>query len=532
MSTDFSGSILMQETARVWLGAYLRLSVDDDDRDVSNSINNQRQIIDDYVLRHPELKIYKYYIDDGKTGMNYRRSGFVEMKEDIDAGRIQGVIVKDLSRFGREHCDTIYLIKKEFRLKRIRFISIVDNFDLYGSNYLQNNDMNLPFKIIVNDVYCQNISNNIRIVQERKQKAGLFIGSHARYGYRKDPDNKYHLLIDEEPAEVVRQMFQMALQGYNPGEIRRWLNENDIPSPTVYKKMQGSTYQCPKKLESTTYWTDASVRQILKCEMYIGNMVQHTKQKISYDIDKTVNIPKTEQRIVEGTHEAVIDKDTFDKVQTILKQRRRVPDFRNVSMYRGILFCGDCKRFLQKTTRTKGVVFRCPTYAHEGPKYCSAHYISESQLNSIVLKEIRKNVSKSLQAMDIKSYAQRTKQNHNASIQERIEALNKKKEELQNEKKQMLVNLSKKIIADDDYRLYNFSYQDTMADIEAKIQKMYQALEESSGEQETYQAWIQAFVRYKEISNLTREILLHLVERIEVYEDSITIKFYFHNPFK
>lgn len=154
MSTDFSGSILRQETARVWLGAYLRLSVDDDDRDVSNSINNQRQIIDDYVLRHPELKIYKYYIDDGKTGMNYRRSGFVEMKEDIDAGRIQGVIVKDLSRFGREHCDTIYLIKKEFRLKRIRFISIVDNFDLYGSNNQQNNDMNLPFKIIVKNTGC------------------------------------------------------------------------------------------------------------------------------------------------------------------------------------------------------------------------------------------------------------------------------------------------------------------------------------------------------------------------------------------
>lgn len=514
----------------IGLGAYLRLSVEDDDKDVSNSINHQRQIIEEYVARHADLEIRRYYVDDGKTGMNYKRSGFMQMKADIDCGRIQGVIVKDLSRLGREHCDTIYLIKKEFRLKQIRFISIVDQIDLYGAHAVQSQDMSLPFKIIVNDVYCQNISNNIRIVQKAKQEEGLFIGSHARYGYRKDPNNKYHLIIDEEAAKVVRQIFRLALEGYNPGKIKHWLNRQGILSPTQYKQKQGSSYQCPKKLESTNYWTDSTVREILKSEMYIGNMVQHRKQKIAYDIDKTVNIPKHEQRIVEGTHEAIIDRESFQRVQTFLRQRSYQPDFSKVGMYKGLLFCGDCKRFLSKTTRARGVVYRCPTYAHYGAAYCSAHYLELEKLNDMLLQTIRTQVSKQLQTMKLEEYEKRSRSRHVLVQEEKSELLMLKKQKLQQEKAQMLRKLSQEVITDEDYVLYQRNYQDLMREVEEQIRQITELSSSNNAQPKKRQPWVDTLLQKREITVLKREILLHLVERIDVYEGGITIRFLFEDP--
>lgn len=266
-------------------GKYLRLSNEDSGKkDVSESIENQSNIIDNYLQFHPDIEVYDTYIDDGKTGMNYDRDDFKRMMNEINAGYINCVIVKDLSRIGREHCETIYLLKKLFPVAGVRFIAVVDNIDIKDTI---NQGVDVPFKVVVNDYYSQNISNQVRNAFATKQTDGKFTGSFASYGYIKDPKDKNHLIPDPQTAPIVQRIFKEFLDGKSIRSIARDLNNEGIYSPSAYKRIvQKFSYRNYHTELDTEHWTYSTIKAMLKKEVYIGNMIQHRTESISYNIRK------------------------------------------------------------------------------------------------------------------------------------------------------------------------------------------------------------------------------------------------------
>lgn len=270
---------------------------------------------------------YDTYVDDGFSGINFNRPAFRRMMGDIEEGKVNCVIVKDLSRFGRDYIDTGRYLERYFPDRKVRFISVTDNIDSYKQAY----DMLLPIKNIFNEQYARDISRKIHASVVTRQKAGEFIGAFASYGYRKSPADKNRLVIDPYAAGVVKRIYALYLKGYGKNRIANILNEEKIPCPSEYKSLNGEHYRNSNRLESTSYWTYSTINRILQNEMYTGNMVQGRKKQQMRSRARAVE--KENWIVVPGTHEAVIDEGTWEKVQTLLKCRTRSLDLsRNISV--------------------------------------------------------------------------------------------------------------------------------------------------------------------------------------------------------
>ncbi|MCD7862973.1 MAG: recombinase family protein [Lachnospiraceae bacterium] len=309
-------------------------------------MSNQRKLIADFLKGKDEFVVYDTYVDDGFTGLSFQRPSFMRMMDDIEDGNVNCVIVKDLSRFGRDYIETGRYLERYFPDNDVRFIAITDNIDSMKQSY----DILLPIKNIFNEQYARDISKKVHASMKTKQKAGEFIGAFASYGYRKSPTDKNKLVIDDYAANVVRRIFQMYISGYGKIRIAGVLNKEGIECPSEYKKLNGENYCNSHKLESTSYWTYSTVNRILKNEMYIGNMVQGRKTQRMKGRQRSVD--KEDWIIVEHTHESIIDPETWQKAQELLKRRTRELDLHsNVSVFAGFLKCGDCGRSLVKKRR-------------------------------------------------------------------------------------------------------------------------------------------------------------------------------------
>lgn len=341
---------------------YIRLSKEDGDKEESDSVGNQRRLLTEYVAKKEDLILYDTYIDDGFSGTNFRRPSFQRMIEDIESGKVNCVIVKDLSRFGRDYIETGRYLERVFPDLGVRFISISDGIDSLKQVY----DMLLPIKNIFNEQYARDISKKVQTAVKTKQKAGEFIGSFTSYGYKKSPTDKNKLIIDEYAANVVRRIFSMYIQGYGKQRIAMILNSEGILCPSEYKKINGLNYNNPKRLKSTTYWSYTTINSILNKEIYIGNMVQGTRYQRMRGKQKKV--PKNQWIIVKNTHEPIIDMETWNKVQLLLKRRTRKLDLEtNKNIFAGFLKCGDCGRSMTKMIYknkdgTRVFDFYCGTY--------------------------------------------------------------------------------------------------------------------------------------------------------------------------
>ena len=318
----------------------------------SNSIHNQRELLYAFLEKHPELELYGEYSDDGWTGTNFDRPEFNRMLEDIRKGLITCVVVKDLSRFGRDYIDCGKYIEKIFPQMGIRFISVNDNLDTLNSSSSDN--LVIPFKNLINDSYSRDISIKVRTNLEVKRRQGEFTGSFPVYGYRKDPENKHHLLIDEEAAVVVRDIFRWAIDGLSPGGIAEKLNQEGILSPAEYKHFKGSNHYSYFKKDTVSKWNHVAVRRILQNEVYIGVLVQGKRTTPNHKTKKFIYKDKEEWIRVEGTHEAVVSRQQFNLVQELLAEDTRsaaqnIP----VHPYCGRIFCGDCGApAVRKTVRS------------------------------------------------------------------------------------------------------------------------------------------------------------------------------------
>ena len=367
---------------------YIRLSREDGDREESDSVGNQKKLLLDYLSGRPDMELQGIYTDDGYTGTSFDRPAFKRMLDEIRAGRIGCVLVKDLSRFGRDYIDAGRYLEREFPARGVRFVSVADGIDSAREAY----DLLLPIKNIFNEQYARDISVKIRTALRAKQRAGEFIGAFACYGYEKSPLDKNRLEPDVYAAGVVRRIYSMYLNGMSKRAIAGALNREGILCPGEYKRAKGARYQNP---HGGRLWTYPTVHGILHNKIYTGTMVQGKKRQ---ELRRGQRVePKDHWIEVPKTHEAIISEELWERVQQLSAGRRQAETPRRPAEphpLSGLIFCGDCGKAMVKSSwkRADGSlvqVFYCGTYKRQGKNYCSSHAVSCEMVFGEILRELK-----------------------------------------------------------------------------------------------------------------------------------------------
>lgn len=384
------------------VGIYIRLSQEDKDKKYesdSESVINQKELLRNYV-KNNNFNLVKEYVDDGFSGTDFERPGFKNLLEDINNKKINCVIVKDLSRLGRDHVMTGYYIETFFPENNIRFISILESFDSFKNQ--ASNDSS-TFIIACNDYYSKQNSIKIRNVLNEKRKSGKFVGSLPCYGYMRDPKDKGHLIPNPETAPIVKKIFKWRADGIGPTEIANRLNKAHVVTPSGYKKTNYSS-----RLIDRDNWNISTVKKILLNRIYTGDMVQHTQTKVNYKSKKKITLDQSMWIVVENTHEALVDKDTFDYVNNLRKRNTRnyeIKTDRKKRLLEGKLFCKECGNRLTVLYRKKQDYWsvNCNRYSRDPVRgRCYSHFYPYNYLEEQVLEQINKSVSKLMEELDLK----------------------------------------------------------------------------------------------------------------------------------
>lgn len=502
------------------VAGYVRLSKEDGDKSESDSIINQIRLITDFLKGKDDLFLYNSYVDDGFSGTNFHRPAFQRMIADIEAGMVNCVIVKDLSRFGRDYIDTGKYLERYFPEKNVRFISIMDSVDSDRQEY----DMLMPIKNIFNEQYARDISMKIHAAVRTKQKAGDFIGAFASYGYRKSAEDKNKLVIDEYAAEVVKKIFLMYVKGYGKRKIAGLLNEEGIACPSEYKRLNGDNYRNSNCFENTSYWTYSTVSRILQNEIYIGNMVQGRKYQQMRSRAKTQK--REDWIVVQGTHEAIIDMKTWEKTQDLLKCRTREPNFKtDVGVFAGFIKCGDCGRALVKKQRTctdgiKKTKYYCGGYVHSGKKFCTPHAISHNVLEQIVLEDLRMVIRSVCELKKLVEEQGNRKCTTDTNIfkSEKLK-LCQELEKIRQLKKTVYEDYRDKVITKEECISYREEYAKKEELLTKKLEELYKKIDMKSPENLFEIPWIRHLVELQDVERLDREIVVEMLHEISVYDD-------------
>lgn len=507
---------------------YIRLSREDGDKEESDSVGNQRKLLTEYVSRHDDFILYDIYIDDGFTGTNFNRPAFQKMIADIEDKKVNCVVVKDLSRFGRDYIDTGRYLERIFPELGVRFISVSDNIDSIKQAY----DMLLPIKNIFNEQYARDISNKIQATVKSKQKAGEFIGAFTSYGYKKSPVNKNKLVIDEYASEVVKRIFAMYAQGIGKQSIAKQLNAEGILCPSEYKKLNGENYKNCNRLKTTSYWTYSTINTMLHNEMYIGNMIQGKKHQRMRG--KQHKVDKENWVRVENTHEPIIDRDTWDKVQKLLSKKHRDIDLEtNKNIFAGFIKCGDCgrsmmKNFWRRADGSKSYSFYCGTYKRSGKEYCTPHTLPFQVLNDIVLgdlKAIIRNVENLQELIKKQSCTELKIRNSTNTELIKVKA---ELERVKKLKKSIYEDYKDELISKEEYLSYREDYQQKEALYSKQIETLEAKKKETVTEDVFETPWLKRLLELKDIEELDRDIVVEMIDEITVYENrKIKIRYNF-----
>ena len=521
---------------------YLRLSREDGDvteggKQVSNSIANQNELVMDYLKSHPEISVISTYTDDGYTGVNFDRPEFQRMLSDIREGKIDCVIVKDLSRFGRNYIESGRYIEKIFPMLGIRFIAITDGYDSVNED--MGTDMIVPFKNLINDAYCRDISIKIRSHMDIKRRNGEYIGAFAAYGYLKDENNKNHLVIDEYAADVVRDIFSMKLCGMSQQAIADKLNADGILSPIQYKKSIGVGLNSSFQKSLKPKWSYNAVLRILKNEVYTGTVVQGKCTTPNYKIKKRIHKDEADWIRVEDMHDAIIPKSDFDIVQEILLRDTRVaPEQSEVFPLAGMVYCADCGEPMVRKTVPAGdkryVYYVCSGNKKDKTK-CRTHNISEKKLMQGVLEVVQNHIGTMI------STAYAVEKIHKApnskpdvvKLEDRIMKLHEEAEACNNRKMNLYEDYKDGILSREEYSMLKDKYQAQMAEIEKSIASIEAdrdgILANGTGRQE----WIEKLKKYEGVTELDRELVTFLIDRIEVIDpDTIQVTYRFEKALR
>ena len=515
------------------VAGYVRLSREDGDKTESDSVGNQKKLILDEIAGREDCTLFDMYVDDGCTGLHFERPSFRRLLADIEKGKVNCVIVKDLSRFGRDYIDSGYYLERYFPAHGVRFISVTDHIDSLGQSY----GILLPLKNIFNEQYAKDISEKIHAAVQTRQKAGDFIGAFASYGYKKSREDHNKLVPDEYAAGVVKRIFELYCMGWGKSGIARLLNEEGIACPSLYKRNNGEHYQNSNRLDSTCYWTYSTIDRMLQNELYIGNMVQGRKSQSMRGRARSKK--RADWIVVPNTHEAIIDGDTWEKAQDLRRRRARNPDMRtNRGIFAGFLKCGDCGRALVRKAGGSGhgegtPRYYCGTYVRSGRQYCTPHAISHSVLEGILHRELR-DLLRCMDDLEELVAGQEEK-----CAPER-DAWEKEKDRLEAElarvrklKQAVYEDYRQELLSREEFAAYRKDYVRR----EELLIKQTDALAKRAAAKDMPGVrdipWIRYLLKNRDVEKLDRDIVVEMLHEIRVYEGpavKIIYNYAFPNP--
>ncbi len=506
---------------------YVRLSKEDGDakdakKAESNSISNQKNLIKDFLKDKEDIVVVSERVDDGYSGSNFERPAFQLMLEDIKKGIVDCVIVKDLSRFGREYIDSGRYIERLFPALGVRFIAINDNYDsLEGKD--QSDEIIIPFKNLINDAYCRDISIKIRSHLEVKRKNGEFIGAFAPYGYQKASGDRHQIEPDVYAAGVVKDIFSMKLHGMNQDAIADVLNRRGILSPMEYKKSCGSNYQTSFKVHKQALWGSVTVRRILENEVYTGALVQGKQTTPNHKIKKSFVRPEEEWVRIENHHEGIVSQGDFTIVQRLLRMDTRTsPDGDSVSPLAGLVVCARCGMpMVRKTTVAGGKKYHyyvCST--NKATKECSPHRIAVDRVEDTVLELLRQHIRSILDMDRILAYIDDVpfQQMDIQKLEQQCEKKEKEMERCRELKAMLYDDMKAGIVSKQDYTELHGAYEAKRREAESAVRSLKTEIENILSSNTDKYGWLEYFKEYKDIENLTRNVAVELVREVKVID--------------
>ena len=502
---------------------YCRLSQDDGIEGDSNSIQNQKAILQKFAEDH-HFPSPCFYVDDGFSGGTFQRPAFQQMISDMENGEIGIIVTKDLSRLGRNQLHTGLYIEERFPMFGVRYIAINDNVDTDSS---ESNDL-MPFKNLFNEWFIRDTSRKIRAVLKAKAERGERLGSRAPYGYRKAPDTK-KLIVDEEAAAIVRRIFAMCASGSGPSQIARILKKEQILTPTMYAYTRyGITHTCLDTAHPYN-WSDSAIANLLENEIYLGNTVNMKYSTKSYKDKRRVEHPREECMVFENTHPALITREVWDIVQRVRKNKRRLTKMEEQNKYSGLVFCADCgSNMVLHRAHTMSASynhFTCRTYKKDW-EACTGHYIRECVLDEVVLEDLRRVTAMARERPE--EFAAYIGSRQSAEIQREIRrqekelaAMRKRKAELDAIFKKLYEDSVLSRITTEQFQMLSSSYTEEQNQIaagipqkEADIQRLRETVSGTDG-------FLDKAKRYMDITELTPELLRLFIEKIVVHEKEV-----------
>lgn len=504
---------------------YVRLSKEDGDvsdavKAESNSISNQKSLIRDFLRGKEDIVVVSERVDDGYSGSNFERPSFQLMIEDIKKGVVDCIVVKDLSRFGREYIDSGRYLERLFPALGVRFIAINDNYDSLDRKD-PSDEIMLPFKNLMNDAYCRDISIKIRSHLEVKRRKGEFTGAFVPYGYKKDVCNKNKIVTDPFAAGVVKDIFRFKLHGFSNDAIAAKLNAQGILSPMEYKNAQGSHYQTSFKVKEKALWSPVTVKRILENEVYIGTLVQGKQTTPNHKVKKTVVKPESEWVRIPKNHEAVVSDRDFILVQKLLGLDTRIsPGQEEVSPLAGIVLCAGCGSVMvKKSSYSGGKKYYYYVCSHnKETKECSSHRIPVGKLEETVLHLLQVHIRNLLDLQRIMDKISSVPFQE-LDIRELEKRIGQKEEEIQRlkELRNLLYEDRKDgIVSKEDYMELHEAYTKKRNLAEDAVRKMKKEIQEILDSNTDKYQWLDYFAQHQEMEHLTRNVAVELVERVLV----------------
>lgn len=521
-------------SGQFYIGIYIRLSQEDKDKKYeseSESIINQKAVINDYIEREFLNKFNNYvvvdtYIDDGFTGTNFERPGFQRLLNDINKKKINMVVVKDLSRLGRDHVETGFYAEKFFPENRIRFISILERYDSFLN---QEEDVSTTFIIASNDFQSKQTSIKIRNILNNKRQNGLFVGSSPCFGYMRDPENKGHLIPNPETAPIVKKIFKMAEQGIGVSDITTALNDEGCVTPSGYKQTNYS-----KRLVFRDDWNISSVKKILSNRMYTGDMVQHTQTKVSYKSKKKVTLDESLWTIVEDTHEPLVSKETFALIQSRKKSNNRIRPVtkRPIRLFDGLLYCKECGNRLTIAYRKNHDYWsvNCNRYSRDPRRErCSSHFFPYNYLEEQLKKQIDLTLSKYLKQFDAKDLNNEIIKREKVVVDDgssKIKCLEDRKKQIVQTMNSLYEDKMNGIVSSTAYMEMVKPHETELTKVNTEIESIKDSVQEQKKNLSLIPDYTEQIKKLLDLKKPKRELLLSLIDRIEIDENRlITIKF-------
>lgn len=504
------------------VGIYLRLSVEEKrDRKDSESIEYQKQICLEYLKDKSEMSIYDIYTDDGETGTNFERDGFQRMMYDIYNGKINCIVVKDLSRFGREYIEMGDYIEKVFPLLGIRFIAVNDRVD----NEAAPLDISVPIKNVINSMYARDLSKKSASALRLKQLNGEFIGGPAPFGYVKSKEDKHILVVDPEAAEVVKLIFKMKMQHMGNVSIARKLFEMGIPTPSKYKYDKGLVRN--ERYANMIYWSEATIRQILNSEMYIGNMVQGKTKSHFFEGRPVETVDKNDWIIKENTHEAIVPKEVFYAVKEILQEEKQryetshkhIKKMKNENVFGKIVVCGECGHKAKRCKNGKNIYWLCSHHLNY-PNECRMKSINENILKNIVMQAVKTQMSavidfeaaiqNALHGTEIKAEA--------ADIKKQIDQALANIVYIKSNRVRMTADFAKGTLNEDEYEIVREQFENDLQKENEKLE-LYDKKRERFNKLLAVEKWVTELKKHTSTKKLSSEIVSAFIKQIKIYSD-------------